>query len=188
MDIVEIIKEALPNVAIAVVSIGLVTFVVLATAVFTKKTEVSYKSKKHLFTKAEFSFLSSLRIAADNLGFSVNGKTRVVDLISVYGPRKLRIVAFNKISSRHVDFVLLKDSNEVIAAIELDDKSHLKKSARQGDDLKNIAFAEAEIPLIRFTVKSSYRATEIESVIRSKVRNGSDDFNNRGVAKESKNI
>tara|TARA_R110002051_G_scaffold325718_2_gene430451 strand:- start:2226 stop:2582 length:357 start_codon:yes stop_codon:yes gene_type:complete len=64
---------------------------------------------------------------------------------------------FNPIAAKHFDFVLCDVKTlEVIAAIELDDKSHNTKRAKLSDELKNKAASEANLQLLRFPAKKQY--------------------------------
>lgn len=49
-----------------------------------------------------------------------------------------------------LDFVVCHKDSTIIAAIELDDKSHENTSRKEADDKKNKALAAAEIMLVRW--------------------------------------
>lgn len=75
--------------------------------------------------------------------------------------------AFNKISAKHFDFVLCDPSSlQVVAAIELDDSSHSQSKRVQRDDFLNQAVATAGLPLVRFPVRKSYIAAQIQSKVQ----------------------
>ena len=117
----------------------------------------SYRKSTKLFTAAERSFLGVLDQAISDK-YRVFGKVRVADIIAPAKgmSRKNWQIAFNKISAKHFDYVLCsKDKLEVIAVIELDDKSHNTKKASKRDSLLENACSSAELKLIRFQAKSS---------------------------------
>src|SRR3972149_553910 len=58
----------------------------------------------------------------------------------------------NRINRMSLDFVVCKPDSSVIAAIELDDSSHLKEDRFEADNKKDKALASANIPIIRCTV------------------------------------
>ncbi|SNB66520.1 Protein of unknown function [Arboricoccus pini] len=73
--------------------------------------------------------------------------------------------AFARIVAKHVDFVIVDESWNVLLAIELDDNSHERPERRRRDDLLNRAFASAGITLHRVRVKKEYRA-DIAAICR----------------------
>jgi hypothetical protein len=80
--------------------------------------------------------------------------------------RKCWKIAFNKISSKHFDFVLCsKDKLEVIAVIELDDKSHYTKKAVSRDALLNNVCKSASLKLVRFQARPSYQIQSIRDQV-----------------------
>ncbi|SKA75707.1 Protein of unknown function [Prosthecobacter debontii] len=73
-------------------------------------------------------------------------KPRLADFLD-HGHDK---VAFNKISQKHVDFLVCRTGDWMpMLAIELDDASHEKKAAKERDMLVNAIFAQVGIPLVR---------------------------------------
>ena len=60
----------------------------------------------------------------------------------------------NRINRLSYDFVVCLKDSTVIAAIELDDKSHESGSRAKTDDKKNKATADAGLRLIRWNVRS----------------------------------
>nr|WP_274522501.1 DUF2726 domain-containing protein [Halorhodospira halochloris] len=94
----------------------------------TGDSETPYTKASALFSPAERSFLGVLDQAA-GYDYRVFGKVRVADVVKVrsMADRRAWQRAFNQISSKHFDFILCaKDDLSVVAAVELDDKSHQK--------------------------------------------------------------
>lgn len=60
----------------------------------------------------------------------------------------------NRINRLSYDFVVCGKDSTVIAAIELDDKSHESESRTRTDDKKNKASADAGLRLVRWHVRS----------------------------------
>jgi very-short-patch-repair endonuclease len=58
--------------------------------------------------------------------------------------------AFNTISAKSLDFVICNGSLDVLAGIEIDDKSHATAAAQKRDAAKNSAMEAAGIKLIRW--------------------------------------
>lgn len=132
------------------------------------KRTPSYTRQPSLYTDGEIRFARTL---VDALGkeFMLHGKVRVADLLAVSGAlasAKDKRAAFNKISSKHVDFVVLhKQKFSVVCAIELDDKSHDRKDRQDRDKLLNSAFKEANLPLLRIPTSKEYSAKSIRNLI-----------------------
>lgn len=72
---------------------------------------------------------------------------------------------FTPISQQSVDYLICKKDFSIIAAIELDDKSHLKLSAIERDNKKNTNLAAAKVPLIRWHAEDMPLQDEIRQKI-----------------------
>jgi hypothetical protein len=113
-------------------------------------TPLRYKAEP-LFNSTEHQFFIALRAIAP-AHIAVLAKVRVADLVL---PATRNIAAFNRISRRHVDFVLYNTQNRcVLRAIELDGPTHNTAKARKGDYVKNSSFASARITLTRVAVSN----------------------------------
>ncbi len=151
----------------------LLIIVVAVLAVMTKGSSASfsYRLNGPLFSPAERSFLGVVDAAIGDR-YRVFGKVRVADILLPQKGlnRKSWQIAFNKISAKHFDYVLCcKDTLTVIAAIELDDKSHKKKSSLARDQFLNSACESAGLKLIRFPAKANYGKNEIREKIESTI-------------------
>lgn len=119
-----------------------------------RKTE--YKSYGTILTPAEQVFFRALKEAVDETA-AISLKPRMADVLTPKAKGKTYIQAFNRISSKHVDFLLYDPTTfQIKAAIELDDKSHRQPKRKQRDDFVNRAFQTANIPLLRFPAKRQY--------------------------------
>jgi hypothetical protein len=117
-----------------------------------------YKSREILFTPAELNFLNALEQSL-NKNYRIYGKVRLCDIIEpkkkLDGKSFQR--AFNRISSKHVDFVICNARSLAIEmAIELDDSTHEQKDRRSRDEFLDAALGAAHVPIARFPVKRSY--------------------------------
>lgn len=123
----------------------------------------SYGKKPYLFTRADRSFLGVLEQASDGR-YRVFGKVRLADVLEPRSgmARGSRQSAFNKISSKHLDFVLCApDDLSPVTAVELDDKSHQLPQRRARDHFLQAALGTAGLPLLRFPVQASYSVHEV---------------------------
>ncbi len=135
-----------------------------------KRGKLPYTRRDALFTPAERHFLRALDAAAAR-EYRVMGKVRMADLLRTQTGlnNKARASATNKILAKHIDFVLLDpESLEPRCVIELDDRSHRARAAKETDQFKNEAFASAALPLVRFPVRRDYEPAMIrEAVVRA---------------------
>lgn len=127
--------------------------------------KLPYK-KKLLLTKYEWGFYKELKPIADELGYTVLAKIRVADLIEVTAKDHSEWQKyFNKISNKHIDFVLAKPENlQVILLIELDDNSH-NKTQKKRDDFINALYQKADYKLLRVNGTAELKS-KIESTLQ----------------------
>lgn len=130
--------------------------------------DAPFKSRQTLHSPAEQAFHAALQQVIDLDVIQINGKTRLADLIQV--AKQLRgekwWAEFNRISRKHVDFVLLeKASSRIIGVIELDDSSHLRLDRQQRDRFVDDALEGAGIPILHYPCKCEYCLPEIEKAV-----------------------
>ncbi len=123
-----------------------------------------YESREKLFTPAERFFLGVLRRVVPE-GCLVLGKVRIADVLKVRASlaHSDKTRAFNRISSKHFDFVLC-DANTlaILAVIELDDASHRLAAAQARDVFVNGACAAAGLPILHVTVQRQYNVAHLK--------------------------
>lgn len=121
-----------------------------------------------LFSPAERSFLGVLDQAL-GAEYRVFGKVRVADVLAIARgtDASKRRSAFNRISAKHLDFVLCApDDLRVLCAIELNDASHKQAARRDRDDMLAEACRSAELPLVFFAAKRAYSIAEVREAVR----------------------
>lgn len=115
-----------------------------------------------LLTKAERAFAEALEpcLPPDS---RLLAKVRVADVISAAraGDRG----AFSKISQKHLDFVIATRDWTVIAAVELNDKSHAEPKRAERDRFLEEAFRGAQVPLHFVRAAARYDATALRTLI-----------------------
>jgi len=124
-----------------------------------------YKSRDVLFTPAELNFLNTLEQSL-NKNYRIYGKVRLCDIIETMNDldKRTHQKAFNRISSKHVDFVICNARSLAIEmVIELDDSTHKQSERRARDWFLNAALKAAEIPIVRFQVKRAYALRELQA-------------------------
>lgn len=127
----------------------------------------AYELVPALLTAAEWSFFKVLNKAASKSGVFIACKVRLPDLVSVRNGVDNPRAAWNRISSKHVDFVLCSTSgSRPLLAIELDDSSHAKKSRRERDSFVDESLAAAGLAMLRVPARKAYSVEELRASIR----------------------
>jgi hypothetical protein len=155
----------------------LVALLVVAAALLALKTMLGRKGKayylrKSLFTPAEQAFLRVLERELPR-GVRVFGKVRLEDIFGVTKgfDRSEHQASRNRISRKHVDFLLVRSGDFVpLAGIELDDRSHEAEDRRQRDAFVDSAFASAGLPLLHVPVQKSYDPAELRAQVAAIIK------------------
>lgn len=93
-------------------------------------------------------------------------KPRLADFIDVKRSEyKVYMPTFNKISSKHIDFILLDKYWNLKVLIELDDHYHRKSKVKKNDDFKNELFEYLGLPLVLFKVWKEYDFSILDKYI-----------------------
>jgi hypothetical protein len=127
----------------------------------------SYEKNETLFSPAERSFYGVLNQAVKDQAV-VFGKVRVADVLRP--PKGMGRSdwqkAFNRISSKHFDYVICSpDTLSVLAVIELDDKSHSNGKRAERDRFLESACTSAGLTLHRYKAAATYNLSEVRDVI-----------------------
>ena len=129
-----------------------------------------YVSRGVLMTPAEVSFYHVLRSSLSVETYLICPKVRLADIVDVDKglDKSRRSSAVNRITSKHVDFVLCNPSDITLyAAIELDDASHRGKRQMEKDKFKDETFSASGIPLIRFPAQATYTPADVVGKINA---------------------
>jgi hypothetical protein len=127
-------------------------------------TAGAYEALSGLLTPAERSFFGVLQqaLASD---FQIFAKVRLADIVKPIGNRSRSgwQSGFNRIASKHVDFVLCELSGlAIVAVIELDDRTHERFDRGRRDRIVDSALADAHIPVLRVAARQSYSPSQIK--------------------------
>ena len=131
-----------------------------------------YKKRSYFFSVAELKFFEVLKeIIGDN--YYIFPKVRICDIVS--SKDKGNYAQFNRIKSKHVDF-LICTKNPITSkiVIELDDSSHNNQSRIKRDKFVDEVFTSSQIPIVHVKVKSFYNKDvlikEIQKAYKTKYR------------------
>jgi very-short-patch-repair endonuclease len=123
-----------------------------------------YVKKPYFFSVAELKFYELLKeIIGDN--YYIYPKVRICDIIKP--ENKGNYSDFNRIKSKHVDF-LLCTKNPITSKIiiELDDSTHNYQSRQDRDNFVDEIFANSGIPIVHIRVQYKYNKGEITNQLK----------------------
>lgn len=133
-----------------------------------------YKKRPVLFSPGERSFLGVLEQAVGDK-HQVLGKVRVADVVGVKSmpDRRAWQRAFNKISAKHFDFVICaNDDLEIVAVVELDDKSHGNRQRHDRDKFLAGLCEAINLPLVRVPAQRAYSLADLQVLIGAALARG----------------
>jgi hypothetical protein len=113
------------------------------------------EARTFLMTEAEQKFFAVLQPLVTPR-YLISSKVRLAEIFDVlYAPG--RQAAFNKISNKHIDFVLTEPgTSRILCGIELDDRSHQRPDRIERDTFVNELFASKKLPLLRIPCAYHY--------------------------------
>jgi hypothetical protein len=128
-----------------------------------------YRSRISLCSPAERSLLGVLEQLLNDK-YRVLSKVRLADLIGIRkgGSRSQRQSALNRISRKHVDFVVC-DINDlsILGVVELDDQSHNTAERQKRDSFLDGALHAADIPIVHIQAQNTYSVIELHNQLRN---------------------
>lgn len=145
--------------------IFIVLIILLIIKLLLHREKYPFDKADSIVTDTEKKFLQVLlSIIPDD--FYVLTKVRLADIVKVRKGTQDYLKHFNKIKSKHIDFVICDSVNfEPLLAIELDDPSHLKEDAQQRDYVKDKVLEASQIPILRVKTQKKYDSQNLEREI-----------------------
>jgi len=107
----------------------------------------NYEKRTYLLTVNENIFYRELLPIAQKLQLTICPKVRLADIVKPCKGQNWQ-AAFNKIQSKHIDFILCNNALQPILAIELDDNSHERQDRKERDAFVDSVLNMANIPII----------------------------------------
>lgn len=163
------INEVMSLVAVVVaglLALGIIG-AILAVLSGRRGRSLPYVPQASLNTPAEQAFYAAVHRAVGSAAL-IACKVRIADMLQVRFRKRHRRDQrwwryFRLISSKHVDLVVCEPrGGRILAAIELDDRSHRRRDRKRRDRFVDDAFASAGVPLLRFPASGRYDAREIQ--------------------------
>lgn len=128
------------------------------------KKRLPYVKAENLLTKNERECYKLLRKFADKYDYDVFCKVRLADMVLVEKGTKEYMKWFNKIKSKHIDFVICNAyETDPVLLLELDDRSHLAKDRIERDDFVDAVCKKCGINIVHI-----YRSdfSNIEKILK----------------------
>lgn len=153
-----------PLLIIAVLAIGLF---ILKTILERQQEDKPwpYRAKKYFFSRSEQEFLWALNESIDHQRYLIFPKVRLADFIEVTIRGKEYQGWWNKIRSKHIDFLIWDvQENKIALVVELDGHSHSSEKAQVRDEFKNRLYDRINIKLERVAVGSDFSQKSKEIV------------------------
>ena len=129
--------DYLPWIGLAVIAAAIIIWIYIRL-----HEKLPYILNETILTERERAFYRILKPVADKLELQICPKVRVADIVSIKKGTKDWQKWFNKIKSKHVDFLLCDYDMNIVLLIELDDRSHETERAQRNDRLKNAIFGD----------------------------------------------
>lgn len=134
-----------------------------------KTASLPYEKQPYLLSRAERSFYEVLhRAVAPNL--VVFPKVRLADVVKVRKGNEAWQSHYNRISAKHVDFLVCNcDTLSPALVVELDDSSHERADRQERDAFVDNALASAGLPILHVPARSQYNPAEIVAKVQATI-------------------
>lgn len=133
-----------------------------------------YTAKPQVVTDAEYRFYRTLtQVVGENVRICPKVGLKDIFDVSTDAAKGNYHAYFNKISQRHVDFLLCSgDGLKPLLAVELDDSSHNRADRKERDRFVERLFRDAGVPLLRVPVRRHYDVSQLRTQIRQTTQPG----------------
>ena len=135
----------------------------------TRRQDPSYQSRQFLLTRNELAFFHALQLATNGRVVPF-AKVRLADVVAC-ADSQWHGCPGRKIAQKHLDFVLCDPiTSRIVAAIELDDRTHRLPERRRRDAFLDRLFRDVGIPLLRCTAKRAYEPENLRKFLARRIR------------------
>ncbi len=134
--------------------------------------EFPFTKRTYFFTVGERKFFEVLAGICEG-NCVLFSKVRLADLVSVNKGTEKWGSHFNRIKSKHIDFVICRnESVQPLLCIELDDKSHDKPARQERDRFVDHVLQAAGLPILRVRAARHYDSNELLRQIKNAMLHG----------------
>lgn len=124
-----------------------------------------YEHRGKLMTQSEQKFYRVLQEVVEDR-WTIFAMVRIADLIKVRSGTPKHLSWHNRISCKHIDFVLCDNEKlSPLVGIELDDASHQRADRQERDRFVNQAFKDAAFPLLRIPTADDYDIADLRQQV-----------------------
>jgi hypothetical protein len=119
--------------------------------------DMPYIANEPFFNRSELEFFRILNSQLDAHRYTLFPKVRLADFVKVAGGNNSDVASWNRIKSKHVDYLVWDlTKSKIILAIELDGKSHNSAMATKKDKFKDEMYAGIGLHLERVRVGDDF--------------------------------
>ena len=137
-----------------------------------EKITYPYKLKQRVFSDKEGYFFRDVRPIADKLGLIVFTKMRIADLLEVPKNHPEFTKWFNKIKSKHVDFIFVDQNYHIKLLVEVDDPTHNRPDRQARDQEVDEMFRQQGLEVLHLRAWGrQYGAEDLETIITNALNN-----------------
>lgn len=123
-----------------------------------------YFSRETLLSDGELAFYEVLRWSIPE-GVAISMKVRLADVLDCSSAARQQGY-FAKVSQKHLDFVLYDVvTTRILAAVELDDRSHQRRDRQRRDQFLEEAMSTAGVSLLRIPAAAHYDARKLRELV-----------------------
>lgn len=130
----------------------------------TKKENFNGTLYKKLLTNTEFEFYNKLKKITDKYNLTIFCKVRLADIIKTND-----YSSFNKVRSKHIDFVICDKYTNFLVFIELDDYTHNYYKNYKNDIIKDEIFENFNLKIYRIKInEEENKLNKLDEVFKNK--------------------
>ena len=132
-----------------------------------KSASLPFEKQTYLLSRVERSFYEVLQraVAPDMVVFP---KVRLADVVKVRKGTEGWQSHYNRISAKHIDFLLCScDTLSPALVVELDDSSHGRPDRQSRDAFVDSALDAAGLPVLHIPARAGYDPAEIAAKVQS---------------------
>ena len=125
----------------------------------------NYYTNKKVMTPGEEYFFKELKKMTNKLDLYIFPQVNMERYINVKKTKEIYSYR-NRIKSRCIDYLIIKNDNTILCGIELDDKSHEKNERIKRDEFINTLFDKINIQLFRIPQREKYNMEILENKLK----------------------
>ncbi len=147
--------------------VGGIIFIALLARILLSRSgggALPYFSRETLLSDGELAFYEVLRWSIPE-GVAISMKVRLADVLDCSSAARQQGY-FAKVSQKHLDFVLYDVvTTRILAAVELDDRSHQRRDRQRRDQFLEEAMSTAGVSLLRIPAAAHYDTRKLRDLV-----------------------